>query len=78
MKGGTTREGGVYWKRAGAGFGLPRMRVRVEDGGMPCNICGDMRCIEYANAYEVDAAGRETGRAAYHVSECDLEPVGGV
>lgn len=74
MKGGTTRAGEIYFKRAGAGFVLESGRVRVHDRGGPCMMgCGDDDCVEWDTCEEVDAEGRATGGLAYHVSECQLD-----
>lgn len=76
MKGGTTQVGKIYRKTPLAGFGARReMFVRVEDPSGPCMMgCGDDDCQEYANCYEVEASGKETGEVVYHVSECQLSP----
>ena len=60
-----------YRKREGAGFVTePFVGKVVEDDGFePCLLCDDQECREWATFEAPD------GGQAYHVSECQMEPV---
>jgi|GEM_PF-5445493 hypothetical protein len=60
--------------RAGFGGGPGLWRI-APDGFIDwCPLdCTDPECVEWFTLWEVDADGRETGRVAYHVSECEME-----
>lgn len=70
------KAGDIVRKAPNAGFlgetgGL--WQIQPEDDPWSCVLeCGDPECSEWATLWEVDAAGKPTGKVACHVSECEM------
>lgn len=76
------KPGDIVRKTADSGFvgdagGLWRIEAQ---GAEPClgfNGCEDVECQEWATLWEIGPDGLPTGRAAFHVSECEMVDAGG-
>lgn len=63
--------GDVVRKVPNAGFVGQSFVGRIaDDGSVPCFLCDDPECKEWATLLSVDGLG-----AAYHVAECQMEDV---
>lgn len=66
--------GEIVWKKDNAGFvGVGSLcQIQPDDDSLPCVLCKDPDCREWATLWACDESGNPTGGIACHVSECEM------